>query len=58
VPADRLAHEALIHEDFVLALTRYCEILEEFPHDTVSRVLVRRLTNMDAPRRIPVQAAG
>jgi adenylate cyclase len=54
----RLAHEALIHEDFVLALTRYCEILEEFPHDTVSRVLVGRLTNMGAPRRIPVEAAG
>jgi adenylate cyclase len=53
----RLAHEALVGEEFALALTRYQEILTEFPDDTVSRELVRRLAGMDTARRIPVQAA-
>jgi len=53
----RLAHEALVRDDFGLALSRYHEILAEFPGDTVSRELVRRLAGMDAARRIPAQAA-
>jgi len=53
----RLAHEALIQEDFALALSRYREILAEFPDDTVSRELVRRLSSIESARRIAIQAA-
>jgi adenylate cyclase len=53
----RLGHEALLHEDFTLALSRYRDILAEFPNDTVSRELIRRLTTVEAARPIPVQAA-
>jgi adenylate cyclase len=54
----RVAYDALVHEDFVLALDRYREILDEFPHDPVARALVRRLSGMDAARRIPAEAAN
>jgi adenylate cyclase len=53
----RLAHEALVDDDVALALSRYQEILAEFPGDTVSRELVRQLAGMDPARRMPVQAA-
>jgi adenylate cyclase len=53
----RRAHEALVDEDFALALARYREILAEFPDDGVSRELVRRLANPDAARPLPAQAA-
>ena len=53
----RLAHEALVVDDVALALSRYQEILAEFPGDTVSRELVRQLAGMDPARRMPVQAA-
>jgi hypothetical protein len=47
----RSAHDALIQEDFALALSRYREILAEFPDDTVSHELVRRLSSIEsAPR--------
>jgi adenylate cyclase len=46
----RLAHEALIQEDFPLALSRYREILAEFLDDTVSRELVRRLSSIESVR--------
>src|SRR5712672_1781770 len=46
----RLAHEALIQEDFPLALSRYREILAEFLDDTVSRELVRRLSSIESAR--------
>ena len=39
----RLAYAALIQEDLALALTRYQEILNEFPQDRVTVELVRRL---------------
>lgn len=39
----RLAHEALVQEDYVLAGRRYREILNEFPDDPVASVLIRRL---------------
>jgi adenylate cyclase len=39
----RLAHEALVKEDYVLASRRYREILNEFPDDPVASVLARRL---------------
>jgi adenylate cyclase len=54
----RLAHEALIQEDFALALSRYHEVLAEFPDDTVSRELVRRLSDTEPARRIAIGAAG
>jgi len=54
----RRAHEALVQEDFALALSRYREILAEFPDDPVSRELVRRLSGAEAARRIAIQAAG
>jgi adenylate cyclase len=53
----RLAHEALVQEDFVLALGRYHEILAKFPDDTVSRELVRRLSSIESARRVTIQAA-
>jgi len=54
----RRAHEALVQEDFALALSRYREILAEFPDDPVSRELVRRRSGAEAARRIAIQAAG
>jgi adenylate cyclase len=53
----RFAHEALVSEDFAEALSRYHEILAEFPDDTVARELVGRLEGMETARRVPVQAA-
>jgi adenylate cyclase len=52
----RLAYEALVQEDFGLALARYQEILTEFPEDPVSLALVRRLAAMDSTRRVQRQA--
>jgi adenylate cyclase len=54
----RLAHTPLIQGDFALALSRYREILEEFPTDPVSRALVARLSGMEATRLVSDQAAG
>lgn len=54
----RLAHEPMIQGDFALALSRYREILKEFPADPVSRALVARLGAMDAAHLISDQAAG
>ena len=42
----RLAYEALIKEDYVLAQRRYREILAEFPDDPVASMLVRRLVTV------------
>ncbi len=53
----RLAYEALVHEDFDLAITRYHEVLAEFPEDSVSLELVRRLTAMSSARRVQRQAS-
>ncbi len=39
----RLAYEAVVSDDFALALKRYGEILDEFPNDAVSLELVKRL---------------
>jgi adenylate cyclase len=54
----RLAHEALVREDVQLALGRYHQILAEFPDDTVSRELVRRLAGIEAAPRVARQATG
>jgi adenylate cyclase len=53
----RLAYEALVQEDFGLALSRYEEILTEFPEDPVSLELARRLAATDSARRVQIQAA-
>jgi adenylate cyclase len=53
----RLAHDALVHEDFALALDRYHEIIDEFPDDTVARELIRRLGSIETPHLMPAQAA-
>ena len=52
----RLAYEALVQEDFGLALARYQEILTDFPDDPVAHALVRRLAAMDSTRRVQRQA--
>jgi adenylate cyclase len=51
----RIAYEALVHEDFALALRRYNEILTEFPDDSVTRELVRRLEAVGSVPRIQQQ---
>jgi adenylate cyclase len=53
----RLAHDALVHGDFALALSRYEEILTEFPRDTVARELARRLADAETVPRTTAQAA-
>jgi hypothetical protein len=53
----RLAHAALVQEDWALALARYNEVLAEFPDDTVSRELVRRLSSIKSAHRITFEAA-
>lgn len=53
----RLAHEALIHDDRPLALSRYREVLDEFPNDTVARTLAGRLAGAELPLMLPAQAA-
>lgn len=50
----RRAYEALIAEDHGLALTRYQEILAEFPEDPVAREMAKRLAAPDAGRRMPL----
>ena len=54
----RLAHEALVHEDFPLALSRYHEILAEFPDDAISRELISRLAGIESARGMQRHAAG
>jgi adenylate cyclase len=54
----RMAHEALIGCDFGSALSRYQEILNEFPADSVSQVLVARLTAKSATGLVSDHAAG
>jgi adenylate cyclase len=53
----RLAHEALVRGNLPLALGRYREIVAEFPDDTVSGVMVRRLAGNEPPRSVPLQVA-
>jgi hypothetical protein len=46
-----------MQEDFELALIRYQAILDEFPNDTVSRVLARQLEAMASRHEISAAAA-
>ena len=53
----RIAYEAMVSEDFALALRRYSEILVEFPDDPVTLELVRRLEAIGAVPRIQQHAS-
>jgi adenylate cyclase len=53
----RIAYEAMVREDFALALQRYSEILTEFPDDPVTLGLVRRLETVGSVPRIQQQAS-
>lgn len=50
----RIAYEALIAEDSALALSRYQEIMAEYPDDPVAREMAKRLA-ADPARRMPLQ---
>jgi adenylate cyclase len=52
------AHEPLIHGDVALALSRYREILEEFPHDTVAQALIDTLSGTGQRHVMSDQAAA
>ncbi len=53
----RFAYEALVQEDFAVAVERYRAVLAEFPDDPVANELVRRLAPSDPARRIHRHAA-
>jgi adenylate cyclase len=53
----RQAHAALVAGNVPLALSRYHQILAEYPSDTVAAALVHRLVGSDAPRMLPLQVA-
>jgi adenylate cyclase len=53
----QLAYDALVHEDFPLARARYKKVLDEFPEDSVSLEIVRRLAAAESSRRIHRQAS-
>jgi adenylate cyclase len=51
----RVAYEALIAEDFALALERYREILIEYPEDTVANEMATRLVATETTPRVQRQ---
>jgi adenylate cyclase len=53
----QLAHEPLIHGDAALALSRYRDILEEFPNDTVAHAMIDRILRNDRAHLLSEQAA-
>ncbi len=54
----QLAYEALVQENFALAMARYKKVLDEFPEDSVSLEIVRRLAaTAESARRIQRQAS-
>jgi adenylate cyclase len=52
------AYEALVQENFTLALALYKEVLDAFPEDSVSLEIVRRLAATESTRRIHRQASN
>jgi adenylate cyclase len=54
----RKAHEALVHEDYALALSQYQAILGEFPNDPVSRALIHQIEAIASLHAIPAAAAA
>jgi adenylate cyclase len=53
----QLAYEALVQENFTVAMARYRQVLDEFPEDSVSLEIVRRLAATESARRIHRQAS-
>lgn len=51
----RVAYDALIAEDFALALERYREILIEYPEDTVANEMATRLVATETTPRVQRQ---
>lgn len=51
----RAAYNALVAEDYVLALSRYQEIAAEYPDDPVAQTMVKRLGAIDPSRLVPLQ---
>lgn len=51
----RVAYEALIAEDFALALKRYRAVLIEYPDDTVANEMAKRLVATEATPRVQRQ---
>ena len=51
----RMAYEALVAEDFALALERYRAILIEYPEDTVANEMAKRLVATEATPRVQRQ---
>ncbi|WP_020694110.1 adenylate/guanylate cyclase domain-containing protein [Reyranella massiliensis] len=51
----RVAYEALIAEDFALALERYRAILNEYPDDTVANEMAKRLVATETTPRVQRQ---
>ena len=51
----RAAYEALVAEDFALALERYRAILIEYPDDTVADEMAKRLVATEATPRVQRQ---
>lgn len=53
----RRAYDALVQENFTVALALYRKVLDEFPEDSVSLEIVRRLAATESTRRIHRQAS-
>ena len=51
----RSAYTALVAEDYALALSRYQEIVAEYPEDPVAATMAERLATIDPSRLVPLQ---
>jgi len=51
----RTAYNALVAEDYATALSRYQEIVAEYPDDPVARTMAKRLATIDPSRLVPLQ---
>lgn len=51
----RTAYNALVAEDYAVALSRYQEIMSEYPDDPVARAMAKRLGAIDPSRLVPLQ---
>ncbi|WP_425069798.1 adenylate/guanylate cyclase domain-containing protein [Reyranella sp.] len=51
----RSAYTALVAEDYALALSRYQEIVAEYPEDPVAATMAERLAAIDPSRLVPLQ---
>lgn len=51
----RSAYNALVAEDYATALSRYEEVLVEYPDDPVAHAMAKRLATIDPSRLVPLQ---